>query len=61
VRFPRATRLRAYRKAYAADEPPLEVSERARLREFERRNRKLDMENTFLKSGGLVRQPGIVM
>jgi transposase-like protein len=27
----------------------LELSERARLRELERRNRELEMENTFLK------------
>lgn len=41
--------VRAYREAHAEDEPPLEVSERARLRELERRNRELEMENTFLK------------
>ena len=35
--------------AHAADEPPLELSERARLRELERRNRELEMENAFLK------------
>jgi transposase len=41
--------VRDYRKAPAADEPPLELSERARLRELERRNRELEMENAFLK------------
>jgi transposase-like protein len=41
--------VRAYRESYAGDEPPLELSERARLRELERQNRELEMENVFLK------------
>ena len=41
--------VRAYREAHAADEPELPVSERARLRELERRTRELEMENAFLK------------
>lgn len=41
--------VRKYRQDHAEDEPPLELSERARLRETERRNRELEMENTFLK------------
>jgi transposase len=41
--------VRAYREAHAEDEPPLQLSERARLRELERKNRELEMENTFLK------------
>ena len=41
--------VRAYREKHAADEPPLQLSERARLRELERKNRELEMENTFLK------------
>lgn len=41
--------VRAYREAHATDEPELPISERARLRELERRNRELEMENTFLK------------
>jgi transposase len=41
--------VRAYRAKHAGDEPPLELSERARLRELERRNRELEMENAFLK------------
>jgi transposase-like protein len=41
--------VKKYRAAHAADEPPLELSERARLRELERRTRELEMENTFLK------------
>lgn len=40
---------RAYREAHAADEPELELSERARLRELERRTRELEMENALLK------------
>ena len=41
--------VRAYREKHAEDEPPLQLPERARLRELERVNRELEMENTFLK------------
>jgi transposase len=41
--------VRDYRKKHAADEPPLELPERARLRELERRNREMEMELAFLK------------
>ena len=41
--------VRAYREQHAEHEPPLQVSERARLRELERLNRELEMENSFLK------------
>ena len=41
--------VRAYREKHAKEEPPLQVSERARLRELERRNRELEMELAFLK------------
>jgi transposase len=41
--------VRAYREKHAEDEPPLQVPERARLRELERKNRELEMENSFLK------------
>jgi transposase len=41
--------VRVYRESHASDEPPLELSERARLRELERQNRELEMENAFLK------------
>jgi transposase len=41
--------VRVYREKHASDEPPLELSERARLRELERQNRELEMENAFLK------------
>lgn len=41
--------VRAYRDAHAEQEPDLQLSERARLRELERRNRELEMENAFLK------------
>ena len=40
--------VRAYRKNHAGDEPPLQVSERARLRELERENRELRMKADFL-------------
>jgi transposase len=40
--------VRAYRQAHAGDEPPLQVSERARLRELERENRELRMKADFL-------------
>ena len=40
--------LKKYRAAHA-DEPPLELSERARLGELERRTRELEIENAFLK------------
>src|SRR3974377_1002558 len=43
--------VRAYREKHADEEPPLQVSERARLRELERRNRELEMELAFLKKG----------
>jgi len=41
--------VRAYREKHAENEPALQVSERARLRELERLNRELEMENAFLK------------
>ena len=41
--------VRAYREKHAEDEPPLQLSERVRLRELERKNRELEMENSFLK------------
>jgi transposase len=41
--------VRAYREKHKEDEPPLQLSERARLRELERQVRDLEMENIFLK------------
>lgn len=41
--------VNAYRREHAGEEPPLSVDERARLREMERENRELRMENEFLK------------
>ena len=38
-----------YRQEHADDEPELDVSERARLREAERALREVKMENEFLK------------
>ena len=43
--------VRAYREKHAGDEPPLQLSERARLRELERENRELRMKNDFLSKG----------
>jgi transposase len=40
--------VRAYRNEHAGDEPPLQLSERARLRELEREVRELRMKNEFL-------------
>jgi transposase len=40
--------VRDYRKKHAEDEPPLQLSERARLRELERENRELRMKSDFL-------------
>lgn len=41
--------VNAYRRAHAGEDPPLAMSERARLREQEREIRELRMENEFLK------------
>ena len=41
--------VNAYRRDHAGEEPPLTVSERARLRELEREARELRVENEFLK------------
>ena len=40
---------KAYREKHAEDEPPLQLSERARLRELERETREQRMELEFLK------------
>ena len=42
---------RLYRQAHAGEEPPLTISDRARLRELERENRDLRTQNEFLKKG----------
>ena len=41
--------VRAYCREHAGEEPPPAVAEGARLRELERENRELKMENDFLK------------
>ena len=38
-----------YRREHVGEEPPATLTERARLRELERENRELKMENDFLK------------
>jgi transposase len=40
--------VRAYREKHAEHEPPLQLSERARLRELERETRELRLKNEFL-------------
>jgi transposase len=40
--------VNAYRRAHAGEEPPLTISERARLRELEKENRELRLEREFL-------------
>jgi transposase len=41
----------AYRRDHAGEEPPLNISERERLRRLEREARELRLENEFLKKG----------
>ena len=40
--------VNAYRRAHAGEEPPLSVSERARLRELEKEVRELRLKSEFL-------------
>ena len=40
-----------YRRNHAGDEPPLTISERARLRELEKEVRELRLEKEFLGKG----------
>ena len=40
--------MKEYRESHAGDEPELQLSERARLRELERENRELKMRVEFL-------------
>jgi transposase len=47
--------VRAYREKHAGDEPPLQLSERARLRELEREVRELRMKADFLSKAGVPR------
>ena len=41
--------VKAYQVKHAGEEPPLELSERARLRELERTNRELNQKVMFLE------------
>lgn len=43
--------VRAYREKHAGEEPPLQLSERARLRELEREVRELRVKADFLSKG----------
>ena len=43
--------VKAYREKHTAEGKSLDMPGRARLRELERRNRELEMENAFLKKG----------
>lgn len=47
-----------YRKKHAEDEPPLQLSERARPRELERENRELRIKNDFLSKSHSVLRGG---
>ena len=49
MRIPRATRLNKAKKDGVFKEKPLEVNERARLKELEEENRRLKMERDLLK------------
>jgi transposase-like protein len=44
--------VKEYREKHADDEPALQLSERARLRELERENRELKMKVEFLSKAG---------
>ena len=41
--------VKDYRKKHAADPLPVDMPDQERIRELERRNRELEMENAFLK------------
>ena len=41
--------VKDYRKKHASDPLPADMPDRERMRELERRNRELEMENAFLK------------
>ena len=47
--------VRDYRKKHADNEPPLQISERARLRELERINRELQAKVAFLEKAAVYR------
>jgi transposase-like protein len=49
--------VRQYRASHAGEEPPLSITERARLRELEKENRELKMKVEFLgKAAAFVAQ-----
>ena len=49
MRFPRATRLNRWRRDNPEPQPELTPVERARVKELEDENRRLRLENEFLK------------
>jgi transposase len=54
--------VNAYRRDHAGEEPPLSISERARLRELERELREVKMQNEFLKKVSMTaRQLAIIV
>ncbi|WP_439681795.1 transposase [Embleya sp. MST-111070] len=52
--------VREHQRRHEKAEGPLAVDERARLKELERRNRELEMENSFLKKAGVPRTLEVV-
>ncbi|HXT42556.1 MAG TPA: IS3 family transposase [Pseudonocardiaceae bacterium] len=48
-----------YRVDHAGEEPPLSITERARLRELEKENRELRMKAEFLGKSGRLLRPGV--
>jgi hypothetical protein len=49
VQFPRATRLNVWRREHPEPDQPQSAVERARVKELEAENRRLRVENEFLK------------
>jgi transposase len=47
--------VKDYREKHSADPLPADMPDQERIRELERRNRELEMENAFLKKAGVPR------
>jgi transposase len=52
--------VKRYRDRHSEDEPELQLSERARLRQLERENRELKMKVEFLSKAGVPRTLEVV-